>query len=131
MKAQATQIAYWLKKLGMLCLAGLMLCNCARTIFPDPARATLDGHIGHPVSEVILRFGPPKVSFGVGGGKMAFQWDQSVLGQSWATASQEHQGECRLDAIIAIARPARPRAAPSDLQAWTVEAWRFSGAECV
>jgi hypothetical protein len=60
---------------------------------------------------------------------MAFQWNQSVLGQSWPTASQEHQGECRLDAIIAIARPARPRAAPSDLQAWTVEAWRFSGAE--
>jgi hypothetical protein len=58
---------------------------------------------------------------------MAFQWDQSVLGQSWATALQEHQGECRLDAIIAIVRPARSRAAPSDLQAWTVEAWRLSG----
>jgi hypothetical protein len=84
----------------------LHLCNCARTSLPDPARANLDGYIGHPMSELILRFGPPKVSFGVGGGKMAFQWDQSVLGQSWATASPEHQGECRLDAIIAIARPA-------------------------
>jgi hypothetical protein len=63
MRAQGTQIADWLEKLGMLCLAGLTLCNCARTILPDPARATLDGYIERPVSEVILRFGPPKVSF--------------------------------------------------------------------
>ena len=60
MKAQAAQIADWLKKLGMLCLAGLTLCNCARTILPDPAKVTLDGYIGHPVSEVSCALGHQK-----------------------------------------------------------------------
>ena len=108
-------------------LLGLSLCNCAKTILPDPARAS-QSYIGHPVSELISRFGPPKASVGLGGGKMTFQWDQSVLGQSLAAT----QGaECQFDTIIAIARPMHPRAAPSEVQAWTVEAWRFGGADCV
>jgi hypothetical protein len=36
-----------------------------------------------------------------------------------------------LDTIIAIARPMHPRAASSELKAWTVEGWRFGGADCV
>ena len=57
--------------------------------------------------------------------------DQSVLGQSWATASQEHQGECRLMPSL-LSRVPRDRVPHHPtLQAWTVEAWRFSGAECV
>ena len=80
------------------------------------------------VSELIARFGPAKASFSLGGDKMAFQWDQSVLGQSLAFT--EHPG-CRLDTIIAIARPMHPRAASSEFQAWSVEGWRFSGADCV
>ncbi len=59
---------------------------------------------------------------------MVFQWDQSVLGQPLG-ATQDT--ECRIDAIIAIARPMHPHAAPSEVQAWTVEAWRFGGADCV
>src|SRR6478736_5427323 len=31
------------------------------------------------VSELIMRFGPAKASFSLGGDKMALQWDQSVL----------------------------------------------------
>jgi hypothetical protein len=59
---------------------------------------------------------------------MTFQWDQSVLGQSLAVTQD---AECRLDTIIAIARPMHPRAAPSEVQAWTVEGRRFGGADCV
>jgi hypothetical protein len=112
----------------LLCLLGLSLCNCARTILADPAKSSLQAYVGHPVSEVISRFGPPKASFSVGGGKMAFQWDQSVLGQSLAATPD---AECRLDTIIAIARSAHSHPAPSELQAWTVEGWRFGGADCV
>ncbi len=97
-------------------------------MFADPAKSSLQTYIGHSVSEAISRFGPPKASFGMGGGKMAFQWDQSVLGQSLA-ATQD--GECRLDTIIAIARSTHSHAAPSEFQAWTVEGWRFGGADCV
>jgi hypothetical protein len=116
------------KKNLVLYLLALSLCNCGRAIGADPARAFLQAYVGRLVSELVSRFGPPKVSFGMGGGKMAFQWDQSVLGQSLAVTQDP---ECRLDTIIAIARPMHPSAAPSELQAWTVEGWRFGGAACV
>jgi hypothetical protein len=112
----------------LLCFIGLWLGNCAGTILTDPARSSLQTYIGHPVSELVSRFGPPKASVGIGGGKMAFQWDQSVLGQSLAATQN---AECRLDTIIAIARPTRAGAAPSELQAWNIEGWKFGGAECV
>jgi hypothetical protein len=112
----------------LICFIGLLLGSCTGTILTDPARSSLQTYIGHSVSELVSRFGPPKASVGVGGGKMAFQWDQSVLGQS-LTATQN--ATCRLDTIIAIARPMRAGATPSELQAWTVEGWRFGGAECV
>jgi hypothetical protein len=112
----------------LLCLLALSLCNCARTIGADPARASLQTYVGHPVSELIARFGPAKASFSLGGDKMVFQWDQSVLGQSLAVTRDP---ECQLDTIIAIARPMHPRAASSELKAWTVEGWRFGGADCV
>jgi hypothetical protein len=109
-------------------LLGLSLCNCAGMIGADPARSSLQTYVGHPISEVIARFGPAKASVSLGGDKMAFQWDQSVLGQFLAV---ERNPGCRLDTIIAIARPMHPRAAPSDFQAWSIEGWRFSGADCV
>jgi hypothetical protein len=112
----------------LLGLLGLSLCNCAGTIGADPARSLLQTYVGHPVSELIARFGRAKASFSLGGDKMAFQWDQSVLGQS--SALPRNPG-CRLDTIIAIARPMHPHAAPSEFQAWSVEGWQFGGADCV
>jgi hypothetical protein len=94
----------------LLCLLGLPLCSCTATILPDPAKSSLQMYIGHPVSELVSRFGPPKVSVAVGGGKMAFQWDHSVLGQSTVA---RHDAACQLDTVIAIARPMHARAAPS------------------
>ena len=111
-----------------LCILALPLCNCAGTIGGDPARSSLQTYVGHPVSELIVRFGPAKASFNLGGDKMAFQWDQSVLGQSLTLPSAPG---CQLDTIIAIARPIHPHAGPSEFQAWSVEAWRFGGADCV
>jgi hypothetical protein len=112
-----------------LLILALSLCNCARTIgVADPARASLQIYVGHPVSELISRFGPPKASVDMGGGKMAFQWNQSVLGQSLASTQE---AECRLDTIIAIARSTHSHTAPSEFQAWTVEGWRFGGPDCV
>jgi hypothetical protein len=84
-------------------------------VLAEPARTSLQTYVGHSVSELVSRFGLPKGSVGVGGGKMAFQWDRSVLGQSLAAIQDT---ECRLDTIIAIARPMHPRAAPSSLGRW-------------
>ena len=44
----------WLK---VYLLLALSLCQCARTIGADPARASLQTYVGHPVSELIARFG--------------------------------------------------------------------------
>ena len=112
----------------LLGLFGLSLCNCAGTIGVDPARSSLQTYVGHPVSELIARFGPAKASINLGGDKMAFQWDRSVLGQSLTVPRNPG---CRLDTIIAIARQMHPRAAPSDFQAWSVEGWQFGGPDCV
>jgi tetratricopeptide (TPR) repeat protein len=40
-----------------ICLLALWLWHCARTIGADPARASLRTYVGHPVSELIARFG--------------------------------------------------------------------------
>jgi len=112
----------------LLGLFGLSLCNCAGTIGADPARSSLQTYVGHPVSELIARFGPAKASINLGGDKMAFQWDRSVLGQSLTVPRDPG---CRLDTIIAIARQMHPRGAPSDFQAWSVEGWQFGGPDCV
>jgi len=112
----------------LLGLLGLSLCNCAGMIGADPARSSLLTCVGHPISEAIARVGPAKASVSLGGDRMAFQWDQSVLGQFLAV--QQDPG-CRLDTIIAIARPMHLRTAPSEFQAWSIEGWRFSGADCV
>ena len=108
----------------LLSLLGLSLSNCAGMIGADPARSSLQTYVGHPISEVIARFGPAKASVSLGGDKMAFSGINQCRASFWLSNGTP---ECRLDTIIAIARPMHPRAAPSEFQAWSIEGWQFSG----
>jgi hypothetical protein len=64
-----------------------------------------DAYIGHSVSEVVLKLGPPTTRFDAGSGRMAFQW--------------LNYGECSRSATATTTKPGS-----TSLADWTVESWQ-------
>jgi hypothetical protein len=64
-----------------------------------------DGYIGHPVSEVVLKLGPPTTRFDAGNGRVAFQWSDF--------------GGCSSSATTTTKKPGS-----TSLADWTIESWQ-------
>jgi len=92
-----------------------------------PAQQTaklLDPYVGHPLSEVAARFGPPSLNIDTGDGLMTFQWDRFGMGQSGGA-------DCRV-LISALPTYGDPTVTPpTDLANWIIKSWHSYGTGCL
>ena len=124
---------------GLIAIAMAVLVAGCGLIAADQAKRGLDSYIGKPLSNVALKFGPPKLHFDGGNERTAFQWEHYGVDQSPGmanrigntvvyTAPQTSTTECRLS-ILAV--PAQPNANPDVVADWYVESWSYHGNGCV
>jgi hypothetical protein len=111
-----------------LCIV-LAGCQAARK---QQLEDQLNSYLGHPVSEVALRLGPPDTEFDSGSGKRSFQWEKTgktpgaivPIGGSLIVAGPQRR-ECRIS-VVAAASKSNP-----GLGDWIVERWTYAGNGCL
>ena len=84
----------------------LSLTACAALI----ATGLESEFVGHPVSEVVAKLGPPTTKFQLGNGRMAFDW--------------LHYGSCTYSAMATSDKPDS-----QSLADWKIETWEAT-ADC-
>jgi hypothetical protein len=99
----------------------LSLAGCFATA-AERVRHNLDNMVGHPVSELALKLGPPQYQFAAGQGTMAFQWERQGVHRAHGAVRVE---ECRLSVI------ARSASLSPTLGDWIIERWEYTGNACV
>lgn len=62
-----------MRGIGATAAAGLLLVGCASSI--------MDGFVGQPVQQAMVKYGPPANAFDMGDGRRAFQWSMTSTGQ--------------------------------------------------
>jgi hypothetical protein len=121
-------LRYWPLGLVLLALSGCSTTHSVRT------KSIMEPFIGHPVSDVAARFGPPDGNFEIiDTGQMAFQWNRFDLNQALGMAGQAAAparstlGECR----VLVTTLATPKDSPTtDLTKWFILSWDAYG-NCV
>ncbi len=101
----------------------------------------MNAYVGHPLSDVALRFGPPTANVDMGGGRMAFQWEHFGVGPALGIATQAQAGgqvlylapqaqqtQC---SVSIETMPTVENASPADLANWIVQGWQYTGSGCV
>jgi hypothetical protein len=84
----------------------LSLTACARL---TGETALESGFVGHPVSEVVAKMGPPTTKFQLGNGRMSFEW--------------LHYGPCSYSAMATSDKPDS-----QSLADWKIETWESTSA---
>jgi hypothetical protein len=108
--------------LTLLFVLSLAAAGCA-TMHADQTAKLLDPLVGHRLSEVSDRIGPPTGNYDMGEGFMAFEWDHFGSGPSGAT-------DC-LVVISAMPAYGDIRSIPAtDRNDWIVQSWHPYGKGC-
>jgi hypothetical protein len=113
----------------LLCLA-LLSCGQARR---EELNHQLSYFVGSPITEVIIKLGPPIASFEVGPNQKAFQWYRTGSYTSPGTAvivadtlvynnPQQVTTECRLT-FVAVTTMSNPQ-----LPDWKIRSYEWTGA---
>ena len=106
----------------LLTLIFVAVASCTGMRAPQ-TKQLLDPYIGHRLSEVAARFGPPTGNFDMGQGLMAFEWDRFGLDQPGAA-------DCR---VMFAALPTYGNTIstpPTDLANWIIQTWQPYGSGC-
>jgi hypothetical protein len=112
-----------------LCVA---LAGCIEAREQEVAER-LNSYIGHPVSEMAIRLGPPASDTDAGDGKHTFVWE---TGSQTASATiplagrlvqaGPQQQKCRISVVAATSGKVNP-----DLRDWIVQQWEYEGNGCL
>jgi hypothetical protein len=106
----------------LFALIFVAVAGCA-AMHADQTAKLFDPYIGHPLSEVADRFGPPTGNYDMGQGLMAFEWDHFG-------ASQSGPADC-LVLIAALPTYGDPRSTPpTDRANWIMQSWHPYGKGC-
>ncbi len=85
----------------------------------------LDPYIGHPLSDVADRFGPPSSNFATGDGLMEFQWNHFSASQNGGVA------DCRLLILALPTYGDSMVTPPTDRANWIIKSWSSFGSGCL
>jgi hypothetical protein len=113
----------------------IFLTGCA-AVRQKEVIAKFDSYLGRPVSDLALALGPPTTQFDAGGGKMAFQWEHVIQGETAGAATgvggtmifnplHPYERECRVSVVAATTIPN-----PS-LGDWIIQHWEYHGNDCI
>jgi hypothetical protein len=108
--------------LTLLLVLSVAVAGCA-TMHADQTAKLLDPLVGHRLSEVSDRFGPPTGNYDMGQGFMAFEWEHFGSGPSGS-------GGC-LVVISAMPSYGNVESVPAtELDNWIVQSWHPYGTGC-
>jgi hypothetical protein len=112
-------------------MKSLLIWFLGLTIFACGAAAAQTGfavYVGHPVSDLAMRIGPPTNVFRGPNGWPIFQWEiGSGIKGMVIEGLLVHQGRCILEVAT---RPATSN--PTSIMVdWIMENWRFKGGGCI
>jgi hypothetical protein len=93
-----------------------MVAGCAST-HPQQVAALLDPFVGHSLSEVADRLGPPSSNFATSDIFMTFQWEPAAT-------------NCRILVEAAPVEGDVESVPPFQLYKWIVKSWSASGSGC-
>ena len=108
--------------LTALLVSSLAVAGCATT-HADQTAKLLDPLVGHRLSEVTDRVGPPTGNYDMGQGYMAFEWERFGSSQPGVT-------DCL---VVMAAMPAygnTQSTPPTDFANWIVQSWHPYGKGC-
>jgi hypothetical protein len=102
-------------------VACIVVAGCSSMHAKETA-TLLDPYIGHPLSEIVDRFGPPAVNFAADDGLMSFQWNGFAMNMGMS--------DCRV-LILALPTYGDPMVTPpGDFPNWIIKSWSSYGAGC-
>lgn len=120
-------------RLPLLTVIFVAVAGCSTLHRATMMKQVMDPYIGHQLSDVAARFGPPASNFQMAdNGQTAFQWDHFSPDQPAGMAPQasgaaSSQINCRM---WVSALPTYGEASTAILSSWIVESWDSYGSDC-
>jgi hypothetical protein len=121
-------------RLPLLTVIFAAVAGCSTLHRATMMKQVMDPYIGHPLSDVAARFGPPGSNFPTAdNGQMTFQWNHFSPDQPPAMAAVAAgapplpQIDCRM---WVSALPTYGDASTAVLSSWIVQSWDSYGSDC-